>query len=362
MAFSFKKVFSSVKNAPTSQNIKVVGIDFGSSSVKVVEIEMTDGVIALSTYGELQLGPYLDSDMGSNVVLPVAKKIEALVDVMRESGVNAKEGIFSLSLSESFVTIMSLSAKKDDDIAPMVRVEARKYIPVPLTEVSLDWTEIPPDASKPALTKDIMLAAIQNSALAEIAAIQEAVQMMSKPLEIELFSNLRAITRESDSSIAVIDLGAQMCKLYIAEGGFLRRIHRVQSGGVYVTKTLAKELNISFEDAENLKRNYVADSEYGPRMKKAVENAFQPAFAEFKRAINQYELRSGTEVGRIVLTGGSVLFPELPAIARYALDKDVEISNPFNKIAYPAFLEDTLTAIAPLFSVALGAALRQFEA
>jgi type IV pilus assembly protein PilM len=185
--------------------------------------------------------------------------------------------------------------------------------------------------------------------------------MSSQPAEIELFSTLRSITKPTDTSLAVIDLGAQVTKLYIAQGGFLRRIHRVQAGGAYVTKALAKELGVSFEEAENIKRNFNEDSATAPQIKKLMENAYAPALSEIKRVISQYELRTSTQVGRVVVTGGGALFPEMLSIVRYALSKEVERSNPFNKIAFPAFLEDTLVEIAPVFTVALGAALRQFE-
>ena len=362
MAFDLKKIFSSLQTAQSPQTTKVVGIDFGSSSIKVVELESKDDVIALSTYGELQLGPYGSSDMGTSVRLTTQKKVEALVDVMRESGVTAKSGVLALPLADSFVTVISLAAKTDEDISSRIRVEARKYIPLPLTDVALEWTEIPQKDQKTALTREIMLAAIQNTALSELTAITDAIQMGALPAEIELFSTARATSKTTDvGSIAIIDIGAQMTKVYITEGGYLRRLHRIQAGGSYITKVLAKELDLSFENAENVKRNYQPADARGVQIKQIVENVCQPAFSECKRVINQHELRTGTPIERIVLTGGCTLFPELLSIARYALDRDVVLSNPFNKVAYPAFLEDTLATIAPVFTVALGAALRQFE-
>jgi type IV pilus assembly protein PilM len=361
MAFNFKNVFSSLQKTPIVTSRKVMGIDIGSSSIKIVELEQSEDVLALSTYGELQLGPYGESNLGDIVRLPVEKKVEALVDVMRESGAQSKEGVFALSLVDSFVTIMSLPLNATEDIDSRVRVEARKYIPVPLSDVALEWSQMPALDESKALSEDIMLAAMQNTSLNDLGFVTEAVQMSSQPAEIELFSTLRAVTKSSDTSLAVIDLGAQVSKLYIAEAGFLRRLHRVQAGGAYITKALAKELSVSFEDAENIKRNFGPETKDAVKIQKLVANAYGPALSEFKRVIDQYETRTGKAIGRTVVTGGAALFPELIATMRYALNKEIELSNPFNKIAYPAFLEDTLATIAPVFTVALGAALRQFE-
>jgi len=361
MELPFKKLFSSFQKTSVLQPKKVVGIDFGASSIKVVEVQMLEGVITLSTYGELQLGPYANVDMGSTIVLPMEKKIEALVDVIRESGVTAIDGVFALPLADSFVTVIEISAKKDEDISPRVHVESRKYIPIPLSEVALEWVENPRQEKKDILTREIMLAAVPQTSVTALNKVLEAVKMASKPAEIELFSALRSVTVASDTTLAVIDLGAQTSKLYIAEGGFLRRIHRIQTGGADVTKILAKELSVSFEEAENIKRNYNPTDSNGQRIKQIVERAYTPVLQEFQRVISQYELRIGAPIARVSLTGGVFLFSESVAIVRHVLGKEVTIANPFTKIAYPAFLEDTLVSIAPVFTVALGAALRQFE-
>lgn len=361
MAFNFKKVFSSVPKVTPPLTSKVVGIDFGSSSIKVVEVEKNEGVLSLSTYGELQLGPYGESGLGNAVKLPLQKRIEALVDVLRESGVTAKTGALALPLSDSFVTIIPLQAKAGEDIAPRVHVEARKYIPVPLTDVALEWSEVAQEGKKDKLTREVLLVAILNEALREMNALGESVAMASRRSELEIFSTLRAVTKESDSSIAVIDVGAKTSKLYIAEAGFLCRIHRVQTGGSYVTSSLAKQKNISFEDAENIKRSADSQSEDGQLIKKIMSTAFDRTFQEFKRVLDQYQTRTGKKVSRVVATGGASLHHDFVPLLSYALDAQVEITNPFNKIAYPAFMEDTLTSIAPVFTVALGAALQSFE-
>jgi type IV pilus assembly protein PilM len=361
MVFGLKNIFTSLKGNTTIRPTKVVGIDFGSSSVKVVEINLREDVLALSTYGELQLGPYAESGLGSAVKLPVEKRIQALVDIMRESGVDTKDGVMALPLSDSFVTVMSLTAKKEENISTRVPVEARKYIPVPLNDIKLEWSEIPQGENEQALTREVLLAAIQNEAFADMKTLLNAVQMATQPFEIELFSTLRATTRDTDESIAVIDVGAQMSKLYIAQEGFLRRIHRVRAGGMHATEALAKDLGISFEDAENKKRNYTANGKDSVEIKKVMSNAFDRPFQEFKRVIMQHEARTGKPITRVVLTGGSALFYDFASYASYMLDRETELTNPFSKVAYPAFMEDQLKSIGPIFATAVGAALRTFE-
>jgi type IV pilus assembly protein PilM len=361
MALALTKLFSQFKVSSPSHPNRVVGIDFGSSSLKVAEIELRDEVLTLSTYGELQLGPYAGVGLGSGVKLNSEKSVEAIVDILRESGVDTKNSVFALPLAGSFVTVMSLPFNKEEDVSTRVPVEARKYIPVPLTDVTLEWTELPYLGTGEQLTRDILLVAIQNDALSVMRETLKAVQLIDQPLEIELFSTLRAATRQGDTSIAVIDMGASMCKLYVAENGYLRKIHRIPTGGIMATEAIAKVANISFEEAENRKRNYIAQQSVEIDIKPIVTNVFDRPFQEFKRVISMHEARSGTHIDRVVLTGGSSLFHDFSSYAGYVLDREVVLGNPFTKVAYPAFMEDKLKEIGPIFATAVGAALRTFE-
>ncbi len=365
MAFNFKKVFSSLKGTPTAPS-RVVGIDFGSSSVKVVELEQREGVLALTTYGELQLGPYADTDMGKAVNLEPEKRVEALVDVLRESNVTAKAAVMALPLASSFVTIIKLNAQKGEDISPRVRVEARKHIPVPIGDVTLDWIElannIETKKDNESVDHDILVAAIQNESLAATKKLMTAVNFGSQPNEIELFSSIRAITKSTDDAVAIIDIGSGTSKMYIAKDGLLRQLHRVGVGGTNATKQVATLLGVSFTEAEELKRNYNPSSPQAADIKKAFVTSFEKTFQEFKRLLDQYEQESGVTITRTVLCGGSSTFVDMPQFASYMLDRQVVRANPFTKVAYPAFMEDTLKEIAPTFTVALGCALRAFEA
>ncbi len=362
MSLSFKNLFSGLSQSKTHLPSQVVGVDFGSSSVKVIELKKEEEVVTLATYGELQLGPYANEELGKAVILPMEKRIEALVDVLRESKVGAKHGLFTLPLASSFITVFSLSAKQGEDLGPRVLVEARKYIPVPMSDVSFEWTELPALSGLPEDVHEVLAVAVQNEAQQELADLKTAVAMGEQPSEIELFSALRGLRKNDDTSVVVIDLGAKTSKLYVSKEGMIRRIHRVFSGGAMATQKITQELSVAYEEAENMKRNYTDTDPNAAVIKKAVVTTFERPFQEFKRVLEQYEARAGESVGRVIITGGSASFGDMQTYASYMLDRSVDRANPFTKVAYPAFMEDVLLDIAPTFSVALGAALRGFEA
>ncbi len=360
MAFSFKKIFSGLEKAKDAGPLSTVGIDIGGASVKVVELEELEGAIVLRTYGELQLGPYEGKSLGDIVTLSAQHQVEAVTDVLRESGVKSRRGTLAMPLSSSFLTVISMpsASGKDDDISTRIPVEARKYVPLPLNEVTLDWAEL--NTSKEKGVSEIMLAAVENRALENYRSLMSMIGMTAQPSEIEAFSLIRSIWNEGSKVTAIIDLGARSSKLYLIRQGSLERLHRVGQGGQEITRRVAELLTIPFEEAENIKRSYDREQEPGVQIYKTVAMAVDGPLSEFKRYLEQYEARVGVTVDRIVLAGGVSAGPYMLEIAQDRLGRQVELANPFAKVAYPAFLEDTLKLIGPSFGVALGAALRGF--
>ncbi len=340
---------------------RVVGIDIGSSAIKVVELQDRDGIVTLMTYGELQLGPYMEKAVGQAVMLTPPMERQALVDILRESAVKAKDAVLAIPLSASFVTVMPLLANADEDIAPRVRVEARKYIPVPIVDVTLDWAEIFVKETEVNTARNVLLAAIQNDALKRLADLMTAVDFSQAPTEIECFSAIRASYNTDQEVTAVMDIGATTSKLYIIRQGVLQQMYRLPSGGQQITDKIVADFQCSFEEAEAKKRSVtVSDVDY-VQLLTIHQNVIGRTLKEFRHVIEQAEQRLGSAVSDVVLAGGVTLFPGIDTFIGHDLSRPVRYSTPFEKVAYPAFMEDTLRLIGPTFAPALGAALRLYE-
>jgi len=360
----FNNIISSLKQDYTVGDA-VVGIDIGSSSMKVVELEDRRGVITLTTYGEVQLGPYAGKPLGESVSLDPKQEQEALVDVIRESAVKAKNAVFAMPLTSSFVTNVSIEADADADLSSMVRVEARKVIPASLSEVTLDWAEVEvtkKEAKENQNTRrNVLIAAIQNSALERFKVLMQFAGLKHPPTEIECFSSIRSLYNTDESDIAIIDIGSVASKLYIARRGLLMRMYHIRAGGTLVTRQVSDALHVGFEEAEKLKFTADRAASSFSDLKRAHEEGYSRPFREFGQVLREYEQKTGNTVSTIYLTGGGALFPGTISRLKDALQRDVVLANPFAKVAYPAFMEDTMREIGPSFTVALGAALRMFE-
>jgi type IV pilus assembly protein PilM len=349
--------------SPTSSHENgVVGVDIGSSSIKVVELQQKKDVLTLVTYGELQLGPYAGKHIGESVTLTPKQEQEALVDVIRESAVVSREAVFAMPLASSFVTNVTIEADPTADISALVRVEARKVIPASLSEVTLDWAEIASTETSSKQTKGVqprcvLIAAIQNNALERFKVLMQFAGLKQPPTEIEAFSAIRALHTNADTEAVIIDIGATSIKLYIERGGLLMRMHRVPVGGATATTRIASVLGCSFDQAEVRKREATVASD----VRRAHDSAYERAFRECKQVLQEYEAKNNSSFNTIYLAGGGALFPTVEGMLTSSLGRPVVRANPFSKVAYPAFIQDTITDIGPAFTVALGAALRTFE-
>lgn len=358
MAFSLARIFGGSKSDKPDQ---VVGIDIGSSSVKVVELANTERALMLRTYGELQLGPYANEPLGQAVRLDDQRQIEAVVDVLRESRVEAKRGVLAMPLSSSFVTVIPLAAGNEEDMESKINVEARKFIPLPLSDVTLNWTVLDSFDGPKSATTEVLLAAIENKSLTDYKQLLTSIKMASEPSEIEVFSVVRALAADKEGVSAIIDIGAKTSKLYLVRDGSLQRVHRAAAGGIHVNNRLMQLLNVSFEEAENIKRTQENNSPHIRDVQNALFTVMEGPLREFGRIIERFEVRSGSKVESIMICGGMSNAVSVPKMVEDILVKPVTRANPFNRVAYPAFMEDEIAELAPSFGTALGAALRLFE-
>lgn len=377
MQFDFSKL-AKVFNLGglTGEDAGVVGVDIGSSSIKVVQLKRLRSSAALETYGELQLGPYANVEIGRATNLDPARLSEALVDIVREASVSSKKIALGISYSSSFMAVLSLPAADEGQLASMVPIEARKYVPVPINEVTIDWFVIPESRgsgtgtnkgdqktgtqspNKNAPTR-VLLAAIHNEALGKYRTVAKNAALSTAFTEIEVFSTIRSSVLEDDGVVVLLDLGAATTKLYVVDGGIVQRTHSMTVGSQDMTLSLSRALELSVADAEELKRQVgLSDAGNDPRIKQSLNFTLERILNESRRVMTAYESTMKTKISKVILTGGGVLLKELPAYVKVYFERDVVLADPFSKVEYPAFLEDTLKEAGPSFGVAIGVALR----
>ena len=247
------------------KSASVLGIDIGASSVKIVQLKKKGGRAVLETYGEIALGPYAGTEIGRATLLPGDKIAEAVKDLLKESNTTTTDSGMSISIGASFVVFMKMPTTDEKNLAEMVPIEARKYIPVPISEVSLDWWAIPKDESTVSEFQngqkveedtgtEVLLVVIHNDAINKNKDIQKLAGLNTSFSEVEIFSTMRAAIEQSLEPQMIMDFGASSTKVFIVERGILKASHVVNRGSQDITLAISKSMDISFDEAEKIKR------------------------------------------------------------------------------------------------------------
>jgi type IV pilus assembly protein PilM len=258
----------------------------------------------------------------------------------------------------------------------VIPIEARKYVPVPITEVQLDWFVVPEteqrlfegtahtnDAGAQPLTKRMVLIVAMHNQLLQTQAETFALAGLTPAFyEIEVFSNIRATVERSLAPVAILDVGASTSKLYVVELGIILASHIMQKGGRDITRALASSTHMSVAKAEQLKRQAgisreLKEGDIG-NVSHAATLTMEQILAEARRVLFGFQRRYNRVITKVVLTGGGALLHGLEDFARSQLELEVEMAQPFTQMQTPTFLDEVLRSTSTEFAVASGLALR----
>ncbi|MDD2732107.1 MAG: type IV pilus assembly protein PilM [Candidatus Pacebacteria bacterium] len=346
-----------------------LGIDIGSSAIRIIEMGMKGSVPKLENYGELDMS-VVKSDSSEKTGLKEEKDTILLSEkdtaviikaILKEARISTKEVNFCIPDFSSFFTSFEIPTMKEEEIAEAIRYEVRPYIPLPLSEITLDWLITEGEPGRTPLK--VLVVAIPNKVIDQYQEIAELSNLRLKALEPEVFALARALVPENgDKIIAIIDIGARSTICSIVDKGVIKTSHSFNIGGNELTDKLARSLNIDYNKAEELKKKYGLSSAGGDEGNDDIRKVLIPlidlVLDEIKKAFRNFYQNEGKEVEKIILTGGLAHMPSLREYFSQELKKGIEISNPFTTISYPAVLKDLLEKRGPSYAVAVGLVLK----
>lgn len=357
--FSFK-----FKKAPKN----FLGIDIGTSSIKVVELSRKGQIIKLVNYGEiktasLQKTPFriVEKD---GLLLSDREIAVAIEEVLKEAGIQSREVNFSIPDFSSFFTTFELPPMSQKELESAVRYEARSYIPLPLSEITLDWAVLEKGEGKKAESPlGILVVAIPNEVINQYQEIAAHSGLQIKALEAEVFALCRPLAKNKKNIAAVIDLGARSTTCNILEIGTLKLSHSFNISGNELTEILSRSLGTEYQAAEELKKNFglVGQEKQGQNVRDILLPLIDSILTEIKKIFQNYSQGGSKEIEEIILAGGTALLPGLKEYFSEELKKEVELANPFSKTEFPPILGETLKQMGPSYAIAVGLAMRGLE-
>ncbi|MEK7542328.1 MAG: type IV pilus assembly protein PilM [Patescibacteria group bacterium] len=337
-----------------------LGIDIGSSALRVVALGGWGDRRTLKNYGEIRMRtmykePFRSFEK-SALLLSTNDIAKALRGIMEEAHIQEKKAIFAISDFSSFFTTFELPRMKEQELGEAVRFEARRHVPLPLSEVVLDWQMLEKTADQ---HSRILLVAVPKEVINYYEEIARFADLQLIALEAEIFGNIRSYLKEEKEPAVLIDIGSHTTTVSVVANNLLRISHSLNVGGNTFTERVAASLSIDSEKAE------LEKIQKGIHLVQGNVRVLVPVVdiitTEIKRVLEGFELQRIGTVRKIVLSGGAAKLPGLREYLEKQFKKRTEIIAPFRDIMYPPLFEEVISDMGPAYAVAVGMALRGFE-
>jgi len=346
-----------------------LGIDIGTSSVKVVELALVKGKIHLETYGELKAFGYLkrlsDPIQSSSLQMLDTEVAEMIKHIVDESNTKSRMASMSIPVFSSFFTLLELPSMSPKELGNAIPFQARQLVPIPISEVVLDWEVIGKVNTGPSVAAAqekllVLLVAVPREVVDKYVRVAKLAGIELRGLEVETFSVVRALLRDMEDTNLLLDIGARSTNITIVDSGSIRMSHNLDISGNEFTRVLAHSLGVSMRRAEEHKINRGIAQRGGEiESSRALVPLVDAILQDAEKIMNIYYRKYGRKVVRVVLGGGSTNLPGLKEYIAMRMDKEVLVGNPFDKMIYPKALEPAIREIGPAFSVSAGLALRE---
>lgn len=371
---------------------KNLGIDIGTHSIKIVELEKDfGGNIILNNYGLLK-GERLFQNipMGQEYFLDYNKDrakfsteitVQALKTLIEKTKISCKNVVFAIPDFQTFFHSFTIPVNKDDkELNQMVNFEIQKYIPLPLSELEVTWTIISnpiistPPEQKSRVEKDnpittILFAAIPKEIIHQYKEVAEKMNFKLIEMETEIFSLIRALALEANlkNLIVVIEIGVQSTSINIVEKKELKISYSFNISGFEINRLLVSSLNINLKEAEEFKKRYGIIG-IPPTREKSNKNIILPLInlilEKYKQVVDNFLKDRQDKIDQIYLSGGTASLPGLAAYFSYILKIPTDILNPLKTLrGVNINKQDNLLLgqTEASYTIALGAALKNLK-
>lgn len=328
----------------------MLGVDIGSSSIKIVQVDRGDSP-RLRTYGMVDIGDPISSQTTDE---QVHKMAELLKNLMEKAQVTTKDCIMSLPNSAVFTSVIDMPKMTDKEMESAIQFEAKKYVPLPFSEVTLSWTMISENDDGASIK--VLLIAVPNQIRDVYIKLFQLAGLNLEIIEIEALSLIRSLVVDKEKNDVIIDIGAKVTGLNFVRHGTLQLTRNLSIGGDTITDRIAQALNLSAPRAEQFKRDFgLQGTDFLPEAVKPVLSVIKTEVAQIIGIYNANKVNTD----RIVLVGGGAQLPGIVEYFQNELSVPTMLGNSLAQVNYDEAVKPVLSRYALHLSIAIGLAIRE---
>jgi type IV pilus assembly protein PilM len=353
-----------------SDGKNLVGVDIGSTSIKVCQVKESRKGSTIVRFGYAPLAPQVIVD---GQVMDSGQVIATIERLFRDFKIKTRECALSVSGQSVIIRKITVPMMTAAELQEQIHWEAEQHIPFDIKDVEVDYQVLRkrPETSQ----MELLLVAAKRDQISDYAQLARNAKLKPVVVDIDAFTiqNAFEFTRglPQDQTIAVLNVGASLTSLNIVTNGVSAFTREIANGGNAITEEIQKALGIPFEQAEAYKCGGAASPEDPYRagmvpqqVVQVIEAACDAIAAEIQRSLDFYMATSGeTEIVKIFVSGGSANLPSLAQAIERRARVPVETWSPLERFAVERkdVDVDLLSARGAQLSVALGLALRKHK-
>ncbi len=336
----------------------MVGIDIGSKTIKIVELDKDGAAFSLSASGIIGYSGNTVEKMSDG------KEFAELGAVIKrlhtEAGVSKREVVVSIPEPLVFTRTIRFPLLTDAEISSAVKWEAEQYIPIPVAEAIIQHSILQRNESSTPPEVLVLLVAAPRTVVEKYTKVVAAAGLNPIAVETELIALTRALA-PNDKTILLVDIGAGSTDIAIAKNGLLSFSRSIPIAGEAFTRAVSQGLGVTSQQAEEYKKTYgLGVKQLEGKVKGALDPVLRMVVDEIKKAINYYQTEEKGEIpSAIMISGGTSGMPEIVSMLTAMTGMEVLVANPFAKIQIDPEIAKKLAPYAPLYAVSVGLALRE---
>jgi len=339
----------------------IVGLDLGSSSVKLVQLKESGKGLQLVKLGIVSLEPEVVVD---GAIMNHGQMADAIRTLMEEQKLKSCDVVLSVSGHSVIIKRITLPTMSEEELSESIKWEAEQYIPFAIDDVNLDFQILGQTEKEGQM--DVLLVAVKRDKINDYLSVVTEAGLNPVVVDVDAFAleNMYEINYEqgSEEVIALVNLGATVMNINIMKGGTSTFTRDSTIGGHHYTEAIQKEFNLTYEDAERVKRGEEVKGITQDQLKPLFDSLNDDLLTEVYRSLDFFRATSTSEhIDRVVLSGGGSKVPGLVGALSERLELPVEMVNPFKNITVDskAFDFEYLQDIGPTMAVAVGLAMRR---
>ena len=341
----------------------LVGLDIGSSAIKLVELkDLGKGKgFQLKSLG---IEPLPAEAIVGGTVMDTGAVIDAITKLIRDKNIKNLSVATSVDGNSVIIKRISMMAMSEAELGEAIQWEAGQYIPFDIEEVKIDHQVLETDQATGNIV--VLLVAVKRDLIGEYTSLLSQAGLSPASLDIDVFCVQNAFEINYPISgteiCALVNIGASTTNISVLKGGSPLFWRDIQAGGNNYTDTLQREMNLTFVQAEAIKKGEAVEG-VKPEQAAPILNAVTEEFgAELKKTLDFFRVTTSESViHKIMLSGGGSQVPNLDRYISQFFGVPVEIMNPFQNITVDEreIPMDSINRLAPHFAVAVGLALRK---